>query len=115
MHVALFCVWLRGRARNYLHVRTFCGARDPPVGRGQKGSGAGKPEGCWRGGPGRASGQSADTSAVPDYVATSLITRQPATILDPTAWNEAVRGPSPSWLYYQGMGEERGANDFAGR
>lgn len=41
--------------------------------------------GLLTGGLSRASGQSADTSAVPDYVATSLITRQPATILDPTA------------------------------
>lgn len=53
----------------------------------------------------RASGQSADTSAVPDYVATSLITRQPATILDPTAWNEKVRGPSSS---RPGDGEGKG-------
>lgn len=77
-------------------------------GREQEGWNGGleSPRGCWRG-LRRVSGQSTDTSAVPDYVATSLITRQPATILDPTAWNEAVRGPSPSWLSPLEDGERR--------
>ena len=51
------------------------------VGESDKGEGLRREAlGCERGG----TGQSADTSGVPDYVAASLITRQPPTILDPT-------------------------------